>query len=102
MSGCNGEGVVPLVRVDSFGVQAMVTPSFSPSWISTVSSIDVDGNTTASKVSLFLDAFGSGDFPTLSSGLEYAISSTALLSSDVPDSELQVSVFHTLNVETDD
>ena len=36
---------------------------------------------------------------SLLSGSEYAISSSGFLSSDVPDSELQASVSHTLNVE---
>ena len=29
VSGCNAEGATPPVRVDSFGVQAMVTPCLS-------------------------------------------------------------------------
>ena len=101
LSACNGEGVVSLVHLDSFGVQAMVTPCLS-------ALLDLDflfhrcrWVHHSFEGLLFLDAFGSGDFPSLSSGPEHAISSSAFLSSDVPDSELQVSVFHTLNVETD-
>ena len=37
---------------------------------------------------------------SLLSGPEYAISTSGFLSSDVPDSELQASVSHTLDVET--
>ena len=58
------------------------------------------GTPQLSDALLFLDAFGNGDFPSLSSGSEYAISSSAFLSSNVPDSELQASVFHTLDVGT--
>ena len=58
------------------------------------------GTPQLSNALLFLDAFGNGDFPSFSSGSEYAISSSAFLPSNVPDSELQASVFHTLDVGT--
>ena len=59
-----------------------------PSGISILSSIDANGHTTASNALLFLAVSENGDFPSLSSGPG---------SSNVPDSELQASVFHTLD-----
>ena len=58
------------------------------------------GTPQLSNALLFLDAFGNGDFPSLSSGSEYAISSSAFLSSNVPDGELQASVFRSFDVGT--
>ena len=56
VSGCNAEGATPLVRVDSFGVQAMISP---------FASTDADGHITVSNALLFFDAFRNGDYSEL-------------------------------------
>ena len=65
LSGCNAECATPLVRVDSFGVQTMVTPRVSALWDHAFASIDADGYTTVSNALHFFDAFRNGDYSEL-------------------------------------
>ena len=69
-----------------------------PSGITPFASTDADEHTTVSNALHFFDAFRNGDYSELAvwSGIRDVI----IRSSDVPDSELQASVPHTLDVET--
>ena len=95
VSGCNAEGVTPPLRVDSFGVQEMVTPCLSALWDH---AFRFHGRRQFRMLCTSSMPSGTVTILSLLSGPGYAISSSGFLSSDVPDSELQASVSHTLDV----